>query len=97
MFRTENECMQTCQLPEINPESNTEINPKMNPEIKTEINPEIKTEINPEINPKQPVEDVCSLEADPGPCVAYLKRYYFDKNDQKCKIFAFSGCKGEIY
>ena len=85
MFRTENECMKTCKLPESNPE----INP--------EINPDIKTESNPEINPEQPVEVVCSLEADPGPCVAYLKRYYFDKNDQKCKIFAFSGCRGEIY
>ena len=84
MFRTENECMKTCQMPEINPE----INP--------ESNPEIRPEINPKINPEQPVEDVCSLKADPGPCVAYLKRYYFDKNDQKCKIFAF-GCRGEIY
>ena len=81
MFRTENECMKTCQLPEINPG----------------INPESNPEINPEINPEQPVEDVCSLIADPGPCVAYLKRYYFDKNDQKCKIFAFSGCRGELY
>ena len=100
MFRTENECTKTCQLPEINPERNPERNPEINPdnpEIKTEISPAIKTEINPEINPEQPVEDVCSLEADPGPGVAYLKRYYFDKNDQKCKIFAFSGCRGEIY
>ena len=80
MFRTENECMKTCQLPEINPG----------------INPESNPEINPEINPEQPVDDVCSLIADPGPCVAYLKRYYFDKNDQKCKIFAFSGCRGKV-
>ena len=89
MFRTENECMKTCQLPEVNPGKNPESNP--------EINSQINRKINPEINPEQPVEDVCSLIADPGPCVAYLKRYYFDKNDQKCKIFAFSGCTGEIY
>ena len=107
MFRTENECMKTCQLPEINPkidpESNpeikTEINPEINPKINPEINPEIKTELNPEI---KPVEDVCNLEADPGPCLAYrsrshnFSRYYFDKNDQKCKTFIFSGCRGKV-
>ena len=84
---------------EINPETNPDINPKINPgtnpEIKTEINPDIKFEI-------KPVEDVCNLEADPGPCLAYrsrshnFNRYYFDKNDQKCKTFIFSGCRGKV-
>ena len=90
--------------PEINPGTNREINPEINPVIKTEINPNIKTKINPEINPGiKPVEDVCNLEADPGPCLAYrsrshnYERYYFDKNDQKCKIFTFSGCRGKVH
>ena len=94
MFRTENECMKTCQLPEINPEKNPESNPKINPEIKTEINPEI----NPKINSEQPVEDVCSLEVDPGSCStypSYYYRYYFDINDQKCKMFTFCGYRGK--
>ena len=112
MFRTENECMKTCQLPEINPEKNPESNPEINPEIKTEINPKmnpdinskINLKINPEINPViKPLEDICNLEADPGPCLAYrsrshnYRRYYFDKNDQKCKIFTFSGCRGKVH
>ena len=90
MFRTENECMKTCQLPEINPEKN----PESNPEINTEINPEI----NPKINSEQPVEDVCSLEVDPGSCStypSYYYRYYFDINDQKCKMFTFCGYRGK--
>ena len=85
---------------EINPEIKTEINPKMNPDINSKINLKINPEINPVI---KPFEDICNLEADPGPCLAYrsrshnYKRYYFDKNDQKCKIFTFSGCRGKVH
>ena len=82
-FKTLEKCQKTCEQP-------VEVNP--------ETNPEIKTEINLKINPND-----CNLEADPGPCLAYrsratnYKRYYFDKNDQKCKDFIFSGCRGKVY
>ena len=99
-FKTIEDCYSACKYGSnkiyVDLNKIDEIKTEINSEIKAEINPEIKTEINPEINPEQPVDDVCSLKADPGPCVAYLKRYYFDKNDQKCKIFAFSGCRGKV-
>ena len=89
---------------EIKAEINPEINPKINPELNPTTNPETNPEINPKINPEiKPVEDVCNLEPDPGSCLAYrsrshnFKRYYFDKNDQKCKIFTFSGCRGKVH
>ena len=96
------------KIDEIETEINSVIKAKINPKIKTEINPEINPEVNPYIKTVinseiKPVEDVCNLEPDPGPCLAYrsrshnFERYYFDKNDQKCKIFTFSGCRGKVH
>ncbi|WP_420320418.1 BPTI/Kunitz domain-containing protein [Flagellimonas sp.] len=38
----------------------------------------------------------CELEPDPGPCEAYMIRYYFDKEEQKCKEFVYGGCQGTV-
>ena len=40
--------------------------------------------------------DSCNLEPDPGPCKAYMPRYYYDKKDKKCKEFIWGGCNGVV-
>ena len=39
-------------------------------------------------------EDVCSLPPDKGPCEAYMKRYFFNKDTCACEEFYYGGCKG---
>ncbi len=38
----------------------------------------------------------CSLEPDPGMCLAALGRYYYDQNEKKCKVFSWGGCGGVV-
>jgi len=38
----------------------------------------------------------CSLEPDPGNCLAYMPRYYFDKEGETCKEFIWGGCGGTV-
>jgi hypothetical protein len=38
----------------------------------------------------------CSLEPDPGPCRALITKYYYDKNEEKCKSFSWGGCQGSV-
>lgn len=38
----------------------------------------------------------CSLEPESGPCKAMFKRYYYDKEDKKCKEFIWGGCDGVV-
>ncbi len=38
----------------------------------------------------------CQLEPDPGECFAAIPRYYFDKEEQKCKEFTWGGCNGVV-
>lgn len=40
--------------------------------------------------------DNCDLVPDPGPCKAYVPKYYFDKTDKKCKEFIWGGCDGVV-
>ena len=63
MFTTKNECMKTCQLPEIKTEKSI---------------------------------DVCSEDPEVGNCDAKIGRSYYDKKDQKCKYFWYSGCGGTL-
>ncbi|CAJ0946476.1 unnamed protein product, partial [Mesorhabditis belari] len=37
---------------------------------------------------------LCRLEADPGPCDAYIRSYYFDRNLGQCVYFVYGGCQG---
>lgn len=41
-------------------------------------------------------EHPCNLEPDPGRCEAAMPRYYFDKEEQKCKEFLWGGCDGTV-
>jgi hypothetical protein len=38
----------------------------------------------------------CVLEPDPGVCNAAITKYYFDKNEKKCKEFTWGGCGGVV-
>jgi hypothetical protein len=42
------------------------------------------------------VSNRCTLEPDPGPCYAYMPRYYFDKTERRCKEFIWAGCEGVV-
>jgi hypothetical protein len=38
----------------------------------------------------------CELESDPGYCKAYFPKYYYDKDEKKCKEFIWGGCGGIV-
>lgn len=38
----------------------------------------------------------CNLEPDPGPCEGLFIKYYFDKDEDKCKEFSWGGCEGTV-
>ncbi len=39
-------------------------------------------------------QDVCSLDADIGPCVGRFRKWHFDRTTRVCKEFTFGGCEG---
>ena len=43
-----------------------------------------------------PVTSRCALDPDPGPCEAYFPKYYYDKQEKKCKEFIWGGCGGVV-
>ena len=43
-----------------------------------------------------PLNDVCYLIPDPGPCEGYFPRYYYDQDTGKCKEFIWGGCGGVV-
>ena len=40
--------------------------------------------------------DRCDLKPDPGPCEAYIPKYYYDEEEKKCKEFIWGGCDGVV-
>ncbi|MBN1599923.1 MAG: BPTI/Kunitz domain-containing protein [Bacteroidales bacterium] len=38
----------------------------------------------------------CFLEPDPGPCYAYIPRYYFNQETGECTMFIWGGCNGVV-
>ena len=38
----------------------------------------------------------CDLEPESGFCKAVIPKYYFDKNEGKCKVFTWGGCGGVV-
>lgn len=38
--------------------------------------------------------DVCELPAETGHCLAYFRKFYFDKATGECKKFVYGGCGG---
>ena len=45
---------------------------------------------------KEECEPECCLEPDPGTCEAIYVRYYFDREDEKCRSFTYGGCEGVV-
>ncbi|XP_065281484.1 papilin-like [Dermacentor albipictus] len=41
-----------------------------------------------------PSNDVCHLPKDPGPCLAYIPRYYYNNVTKRCEKFIYGGCQG---
>ncbi|KAL1421531.1 hypothetical protein MTO96_023058 [Rhipicephalus appendiculatus] len=37
---------------------------------------------------------MCYLPKEPGPCVAYVPRYYYNNEAKKCQLFIYGGCQG---
>ena len=50
----------------------------------------VTEDLQPEEEPSFPLEteeavdDICSLEKDPGPCKGYSQRWYYDKSAESC-------------
>ena len=40
--------------------------------------------------------DRCNWAPDPGPCKGAFTKYYYDKNEKKCKEFTWGGCDGVV-
>ncbi|MBD0260384.1 MAG: proteinase inhibitor I4 serpin [Cytophagales bacterium] len=38
----------------------------------------------------------CRLVPDPGPCFAAMPRYYYNKEEKRCKEFTWGGCQGVV-
>ena len=38
----------------------------------------------------------CDLEPDKGNCRAMITKYYYDKEERKCKEFIWGGCDGAV-
>ncbi|MEO1259680.1 MAG: BPTI/Kunitz domain-containing protein [Bacteroidota bacterium] len=38
----------------------------------------------------------CSLAPNPGLCLAYFPKYFYDQNEGKCKQFIWGGCGGTV-
>ena len=38
----------------------------------------------------------CDLDPEIGPCYAAIPKFYFDKNEGKCKEFTWGGCDGVV-
>uniref|UniRef100_A0A8C3IV72 BPTI/Kunitz inhibitor domain-containing protein n=1 Tax=Chrysemys picta bellii TaxID=8478 RepID=A0A8C3IV72_CHRPI len=38
--------------------------------------------------------DICNLPADPGPCLAYMPRYFYNSATKRCEEFIYGGCQG---
>ncbi|XP_077192229.1 protease inhibitor 1-like isoform X4 [Paroedura picta] len=37
---------------------------------------------------------ICSLPPYPGPCLALIRRWYFDWKTRRCEEFDYGGCRG---
>ncbi|XP_017520198.3 eppin isoform X1 [Manis javanica] len=39
-------------------------------------------------------KDICSMPKEPGPCMAFLLRWWYDKKNDTCSSFIYGGCQG---
>ncbi|CAO2602899.1 Tissue factor pathway inhibitor 2 [Lemmus lemmus] len=38
--------------------------------------------------------EICLLPLETGPCRALISRFYYDRNQQRCRKFKYGGCLG---
>lgn len=38
--------------------------------------------------------DICSMPKEPGPCMAFFHRWWYDKEKNTCSKFIYGGCQG---
>ncbi|XP_068432037.1 tissue factor pathway inhibitor 2 [Clinocottus analis] len=43
-----------------------------------------------------PPKAACLLQVDEGPCRAQIERYYYNTITQKCEVFYYGGCHGNV-
>ncbi|XP_004746397.1 eppin [Mustela putorius furo] len=39
-------------------------------------------------------QDICSMPKEPGPCMAFFHRWWYDKEKNTCSKFIYGGCQG---
>nr|XP_025731431.1 eppin-like isoform X1 [Callorhinus ursinus] len=39
-------------------------------------------------------QDICTMPKEPGPCMAFFHRWWYDKEKNICSRFIYGGCKG---
>uniref|UniRef100_H0XLB6 Uncharacterized protein n=2 Tax=Otolemur garnettii TaxID=30611 RepID=H0XLB6_OTOGA len=39
-------------------------------------------------------QDVCTMPKEPGPCMAFFERWWYNKKNNTCSIFIYGGCLG---
>ncbi|KAK8782971.1 hypothetical protein V5799_015688 [Amblyomma americanum] len=44
--------------------------------------------------PAKKKPDLCFLPPYPGPCVAFIPRFYYEAKTNQCKSFLYGGCHG---
>ncbi|XP_045384487.1 eppin-like isoform X1 [Lemur catta] len=39
-------------------------------------------------------QDICTMPKETGPCMAFFRRWWYDKENNTCSIFIYGGCQG---
>ncbi|KAF0880132.1 EPPI protein, partial [Crocuta crocuta] len=39
-------------------------------------------------------QDICDMPKETGPCMAFFRRWWYDKEKDTCSEFIYGGCKG---
>jgi tissue factor pathway inhibitor len=50
--------------------------------------------VNEDTGAGECIDDICTLERDPGPCKAYIPSYFFNSASGQCEKFIYGGCGG---
>ncbi|XP_058419402.1 eppin-like [Diceros bicornis minor] len=39
-------------------------------------------------------QDICNMAKEPGPCMGFFRRWWYDKKNNTCSSFIYGGCQG---
>lgn len=56
----------------------------------------VTNQLSPGVNANQNNRFECNLPKDPGPCYAYIPRWYYEFTVQQCQMFIYGGCQGNL-